>query len=164
VEQKQFKAKIMEKLKEIIENNRMSARPEYYSGRGATMSDLDSQILEGIYKGIKKEYGKDAAESYVKMVDGIKVLSATTFLNQLYSLFYNGWKCESMYKDESGISIPKDENGEYDSLIGMISVFGAMSNNRDETQSIKGSFCQSHGIKPKEQYAYDRMGNYRKYW
>lgn len=140
----------MEKLKEIIRNNRMSTRPEYYSGRGATLSDLNSEILQGIYLGIKKEFGDKAAENYVKMVVGIKVLSATTFLNELYSLYYKDWKYRTKKSDESGIAIQKNENGDYDPTHGMLSIFGLLSNNdRDDTQQIKGSFCRTHNIKPK---------------
>ena len=79
----------MEKLKDIIRNNRMSTRPEYYSGRGATTSDLNDQILFGIHKDLKKDFGEDAGNGFVKMIDGIKVLSATAFLNGLYELYYN---------------------------------------------------------------------------
>ena len=70
----------MEKLKEIIRNNNMSTRPEYYSGRGATISDLNEKILFGIHKDLKKEFGESAGNGFVKMVNGIKVLSATAFL------------------------------------------------------------------------------------
>lgn len=82
----------MEKLKDILRESGMSTRPEYYSGRGATRSDLDSSILGRIYDGILKEYGKRPANYYVKMVADIKVLSATTFLQELYMLFNNNWK------------------------------------------------------------------------
>ena len=84
------------------------------------------------------------------MVDGIKVLSATTFLNELYSLYYDVWKYKTKKKDASWIAIQKNKNGEYDETHGMISVFEAMSNRRDDTQCIKGGFCHTHGIKPKE--------------
>lgn len=150
----------MEKLKDIIRNNRMSTRPEYYSGRGATLSDLDSKILQGIYLGIEKEFGLKAAKNYVKMVVGIKVLSATTFLNELYSLFYNNWKYKTKKTDESGIAIQKDKNGEYNATHGMLSMFEAMHNQRDDTMAIKGQFCYTHKIKAKvvfDEYSADGL-------
>lgn len=149
-------------LREIIRNNRMSTRPEYYSGRGATRSDLDSNILEGIYKGILKEFGKTAAKNYVKMVADIKVLSATTFLQELYQLQYNDWKYIKKEKHADGISVPKNDNGEYDDdsvFSGMLGIFAAMGNNRDDTQSIRGGFLRNHGIKGKEIYIRDEFGN-----
>lgn len=143
----------MEKLKDIIRNNNMSTRPEYYSGRGATMSDLNYKILEGIYQGIEKEFGAKAAKNYVKMVADIKVLSATTFLEELYMLFHNNWIYRNKKEHASGISIPKNEDGEYDersALSGMFGMFAAMtSGNRDDTQMIRGSFLNSHGVRGK---------------
>lgn len=158
----------MEKLKDIIRNSNMSTRPEYYSGRGATLSDLNSEILQKIYVGIEKEFGTKAAKNYVKMVDDIKVLSATTFLEELYQLFYNNWKYVKKRSHASGISVPKNDNGEYDDnsvLSGMMGIFAAMSNgNRDDTQSIKGNFVYSHGIKPKERYYSDGKYNIIRYY
>ena len=155
----------MEKLKDIIRNNRMSTRPEYYSGRGAILCDLDGKILEGIYQGIKKEFGVRAAQNFVKMVDDIKVLSATTFLEELYMLCGNGWKYRKKPKEHqaNGISIPKNENGEYDDrsmVSGMLGMFAAMGNNgRDETQQIKSYFLMNHGVKPKGKVVHVWFGN-----
>jgi len=97
----------MEKLKEIIRDNRMSTRPEYYSGRGATMSDLNGEILEGIFKGILKEFGNSAADNYVKMVADIKVASATTFLTELYGLFYSDWTQKRRSKTRQALLFQK---------------------------------------------------------
>jgi len=127
----------------------MSTRPEYYSGRGATISDLNGEILFGIHRDLKKEFGENAGIGFVKMVSGIKVLSATAFLNGLYELFYNDWK----YKDTQpeGISLPKDEDGNHNEAIGMISVLEALfSCGRDDTQQIKSHFLRSNGVKGKE--------------
>ena len=145
----------MERLKDIIRNNRMSTRPEFYSGRGAITCDLDGQILEGIFQGIKKEFGEEPAKNFVKMVDDIKVISATTFLEELYMLCNNGWKYRKKSKahQASGISIPKNENGEYDEnslTSGILGMFAAISNgSRDETPVIKNYFLSKHGVKLK---------------
>lgn len=143
----------LEKLKDIIRNNNMSTRPEYYSGRGATTSDLNHNILEGIFKGILKEFGKKPADNFVKMVADIKVISATTFLEELYILFRSDWKYNIKPKKHQapGISISKNENGEYDensAISGMFSIFAAISNgDRDQTMEIKGYFLQIHKVK-----------------
>ena len=145
----------MEKLKEIIRNNNMSTRPEFYSGRGAITCDLNGKMLEGIYQGILKEFGETAAKNFVKMVADIKVISATTFLEELYMLCGNDWKYKNKRKSHqaSGISVPKNENGEYDDksmFSGMLGIFAAMSNGgRDETPMIKSYFLSQHGVKPK---------------
>ena len=143
----------MEKLKDIIRNNNMSTRPEYYSGRGAITCDLNGKMLEGIYQGIKKEFGVNAAKNFVKMISDIKILSATTFLQELYDLFYNKWKYTNKKEHAAGVSVGKTEEGEYDVVNGMFGMMEAMmGSGRDETQSIKGYFLTQHGIKPKERY------------
>jgi hypothetical protein len=157
----------MEKLKDIIHNNNMSTCPEYYSGRGAITCDLNGNMLEGIYQGIKKEFGDFAAKNFVKMVVDIKVLSATTFLEELYMLCSNGWKYRNKPKSRqaNGISIPKNENGEYDdrsAMSGMLGIFAAMSNGgRDETPAIKNYFLSNHGVKPKGKVMSVWFGNER---
>ena len=81
----------MQKLKNILMANCMIPDPLIYAGRGATLSNLNSNILEGLFKDIKGEYGNKAAKNFVKMVARIKVLSATTFLTELYKLHDNDW-------------------------------------------------------------------------
>ena len=148
----------MEKLKDIIRNNRMSTRPEYYSGRGATTSDLNDQILFGIHKDLKKDFGEDAGNGFVKMIDGIKVLSATAFLNGLYELYYNNWIYNEQQPDS--ITIQKDDDGNYNSTVGMIGVIDSLfSCGRDDTQQIKSHFLRCNGVKGKEIY-----DNYRGYY
>lgn len=84
-------------------NNQMSARPGYYSGRGATTSDLNSDLLNKIADGIKKEYGDQAHDSFVKMVWDTPSLSATAFLTNLYALHSAGW-------DLAKVTLPNDGN------------------------------------------------------
>ena len=138
----------MEELKRIIHDNNMVGRPEYYSGRGANTGDLNSKMLEGIYQGILKEFGKSAANNYVKMVADIKVLSATTFLQELYELFYKNWKYTKKKVHAPGIAVPKKENGEYDLDMGMFGVISALSNgSRDMTPYVRDEFLHMHKIK-----------------
>jgi len=148
----------MEKLFNIIRDNRMSTSPEYYSGRGATMSDLDYDILVGIHRGIEREFGVDAAKNFVNMVADIKVLSATTFLQELYNLFYSDWKYVEKEQHAHGVSVPKNEDGEYDMQAGMFGMIGMMTamfgNDRDDTEQIRGHFIRSNGHKPKGKTRY----------
>jgi hypothetical protein len=153
----------METLKNIIRESNMSTRPEFYSGRGATLSDLNGQILQEIYNGIEKHFGDEAAENYVKMVDGIKVLSATTFLQELYDLYYSGWKYTPEKEDASGIAVHKDEDGNYNTALGMFGVSLALSNDRDDTNSIKAGFLLAHGIKPEAGEMYCPFGSHLGY-
>jgi len=140
----------MEKLKEIIRSCNMSTRPEFTSGRGAILCDLNGTQLEKIYQGIKNEFGEKAADNYVKMVRDIKVMSCTTFLEELYMLCSNNWKYTKKKTHAAGVTVPKDENGEYDLVGGMFGMMNAMmSSGRDETPQIKNYFLSNHGVKPK---------------
>jgi hypothetical protein len=155
----------IDKLKEIIRNNNMSTRPEFTSGRGAILCDLNGTQLEKIYQGIKKEFGDKPAKNFVKMVDDIKVMACTTFLEELYMLCGNGWKYRKKPKEHqtNGISIPKNKQGEYDDhsmVSGMLGMLAAMSSGgRDETAQIKNYFLSCHGIKPKGDVVYNYWGN-----
>ena len=70
---------------EILHSNGMSARPEYYAGRGSII-DLSSTLLNQIADDVKKHYGKDASNEYVKMVWQMKKLSAAAFVQNFLSL------------------------------------------------------------------------------
>ena len=155
----------MEKLKEILRKNNMSVRPEYYSGRGATTSDLDSNLLFSIQKDIREQFGEKPAKEFAKMIYGINVLSATAFLNELYSLFYNNWKyIKTKETATKHIAVGKDKNGNYDAERG---AFGVMeyifSSNRDQTQEIKSYFLFKNGFKQKK-VIFDNFYNETKYY
>lgn len=139
----------MDKLINIIHDSGMSDRPGYYSGRGATTSDLNHKILTKIHEGIKKVYGEDAGKNFVTMVADIRVLSATTFLVELYNLYNADWCYKPKKKHASGIQVDKDENGNHNMMQGFASIFSALSNNRDETRMIRDQFLIQNGVKPK---------------
>ena len=86
----------------IYTKRKMSTRPEFYSARGAIACDLNSPILEMIFKGVKAEIGEDAAKQFIQMVADIDVLSATHFLNTFYVFGENGWKWERPKKGTKG--------------------------------------------------------------
>lgn len=143
----------MEKMsaRQIINNycqGRMSARPEFFSGRGVTSSDMNSSILEMIYGGILKEIGADAARNFVNMVADVS-MAATTFLINLYNLEGNEWVWRGNKSDED-IAIEKDNDGNYDLASGLFSVAAAFTNPRRgvdtdwESNNIRGEFLRRH--------------------
>lgn len=139
----------------IVIRANMSPRPEYYSGRGATLSDLNGEILENIYQGIKKEYGKKASESFVNMVKDIPVASATDFLLNLYRLESNNWKWnEKMLGSEKGVYVD-GPNDNVKFAVGMATIAGIFggSMDRDDTTSIKNYFLKRHGIEIPQTYS-----------
>jgi len=141
-----------EELKDIIRSvPNMSTRPEYFSGRGATRTDLDGEKLFAIQRGIKEKFGEDAAKNFAIMVSEIKVLSATTFLQELYRLEGFGWKYTDQYKEsETGIEVPKNDDGEYSAAMGMLGVNNAMASyGNDDTYSIRHHFLMVNKIEPR---------------
>jgi len=125
---------------QIVSEAGMTEDPGYYSGRGAIRSDLNNQILEKVYQGIKKEYGEEPAQNFVQMVADIPKLSATDFLLTLYRLEGNNWEWDKMLSNKKGIYLGNDG-----------SVFGTMASalcgmrGIDETHTIRSQFLTRHG-------------------
>lgn len=135
--------------------NRMSSRPEFYSGRGAILSDLNSELLEMIHEGVRREIGEKAAKNFVQMVADIDVLSATFFLNSLYSLEANGWKWKKRSKKAEAldhVDVGPDGPGRF--AIGMATIGSWMGggSERNETPMISSDFLEKHGFSGKAWY------------
>jgi hypothetical protein len=149
--------KIIKDAKTIVSRNGMSSSPSYYSGRGATMSDLDSKILQGIHDMIVEQRGKEAGKHFVNMVSDIEELSATDFLTLLYKLERNKWVWDSNL-------LPKKPNGvSFDSEIGAFAtIFSALGRNgRDDTSQIRNTFLSQNGKRPKPRMS--KNGDYLYY-
>ena len=67
-------------------------QPDYYEGRGNNLRDLNSSILELVYKGISEELGASAAKAFVNMVKNMKNTNAKGFLDDLYRLERKEWR------------------------------------------------------------------------
>lgn len=132
--------------KEIVRSVGMCDRPEFYSFRGATISDLDGNTLYAIYQIITQEFGTNSANAFVTMVKKLKTLSATNFLNSLYTLERYGW-AENISFHESDIDIGSNEQGR--EAVAFATLAGALSRNhskRDDTELIRSSFLRKVGF------------------
>jgi hypothetical protein len=72
---------------------KLSARPEFYMGRGVQTSDLNSHILELLWSGITQDVGISAADNFLLLVEELTDMSATAFLNAFHAFFehqFNG--------------------------------------------------------------------------
>lgn len=72
--------------------DRFTMRSGYYAGRGPTSSDLDSSRLEGIYKGLKAEVSPEAATAFVRFVNKLDDLSASSFIVAFERFWRDGCK------------------------------------------------------------------------
>ncbi|HYD03478.1 MAG TPA: hypothetical protein VEC16_04215 [Alphaproteobacteria bacterium] len=125
---------------------RMSTRPEYFSGRGATLTDLNDEILETIYQKINKNYGKEVAQNYAQMVADLPVLSATDFLLSLYALESNEWKWDKRLTHKGGTYLG-GRGGDSEMHASALATIGStLGNNRDDTPYIRNNFLMRHKI------------------
>jgi hypothetical protein len=129
-----------------VHNANMSDRPGYYSGRGANASDLNSKMLESIYKSIEDGVSKEAAEAFVQMVEDIPVLSATDFLITLSRFEGNKFVWDkSLLSQQKGVYI-----SDASSSVGLGEAFGTVMSamggpQKDSTASIRRDFLWNHG-------------------
>lgn len=141
---------------QIVMGAGMSARPEFYSGRGAISCDLNERILEKVYKGVEREHGEEAARQFVQMVADISVLSATDFLLTLYRLESRNWRWDKrILGNEKGIDVGPDLGDGGREGIAMATIAECLSgmSERDETSYIRDNFLERHGIKvPQKNY------------
>src|SRR6185369_16685901 len=91
-------------------DGRLSARPEYYSGRGVNRGDLGPNHIKMVYDGIVAELGNDAAEEFIKMLEELKDMSATGFLNSLYRLETADFKFDAKKFNLSGDGIAYNDD------------------------------------------------------
>lgn len=127
---------------EIVRKTGMSDNPGFYSGRGATTSDLDDKKLEKIYQHIKHLHGLKTAEQFVQMVADIPKLTATDFLCTLYNLEAHEWKWDrSLLGNQRGI-YPTSEGSAFGTVVSVL--YGL--NSIDDTQYIRDNFLRRHGL------------------
>lgn len=132
---------------EIVNSVRgMSSRPEFYSGRGAVFSDLSGNHLFEIHSKIREKIGTEQADAFVTMVENLECLSATNFLNALYSLEANNWVYQPV--EESNIDLGPDGPGRMAIALGTIGA-SLFSTGRDDTVYIRESFFSKIGYHPK---------------
>ncbi len=60
-----------------------------YAGRLPQLGDLNSEILEQIYQGLRSEGGPEAARNYVRFVAKLEDLSASSFVVALERFAYS---------------------------------------------------------------------------
>lgn len=79
-------------------DGRFSARSGFYAGRGPSVGDLNSKILEMFYQGILKDVGAEAARNFVRFVDQLKDLSASSFIVAFEQFWMN--ECQIVQIDQ----------------------------------------------------------------
>lgn len=124
--------------RDIVAQVGMSSKPEFYTGRGATLIDLNSKRLEDIYQLIKNNPGNDAANSFIQLIAHTPVLSATYFLVALYKLEESNWVWNKKFLDKELFKYVSDRETTLQLITGAEKV--------DETKSIRKWFLRDHKI------------------
>ncbi len=128
----------------ILDSVGIGSRAAYYSGNGATLSDLRPEHLYKIHTMVLEHHGEKAASGFVKMVAEMKQLSATSFINEFKYLGRMNWE----YKCLLGAS-SVDIDGE-GSAFGTLASMMFGGNRSDDTEAIREQFLFTYaGIVPK---------------
>lgn len=98
-------------IKRILYTSGLSARPEYYSGRGARISDLNGKMLFSIYEKLSRlDYNKGL--NMVNMTLNMKRLRTSEFLESLYTLVSNNYNQEFNEEQNTNIYVLLSEKDE----------------------------------------------------
>lgn len=124
-------------IKRIVNTSGVCSSPEYYSGRGAKLCDLNGKNLIEMYKKLAK-LDVEKATAMAKMTMNMQTLGATEFLRSLYNLASNDYKLDDMEMIENNIYLG---NGTHEQvwIVGVASIASSI-NKYDETPSIKSHF------------------------
>jgi len=126
-------------IRRIITTSGLSDRPEYYSGRGAMLCDLNSNMLYLIYKKLAR-LDLNKGLNMAKMTLQMETLGATEFLENLYSLAANNYDLEKIKLSSNNVSFGS-ARGNSMFAIGLASLASSLSSTRgDATPSIKEAF------------------------
>jgi len=137
----------------------MSSRPGYTSGRGATITDLDSERLTFIYDALIENESQEAADNFVLMVQNLKVASCTDFLLNLYRLEMRDWKYDdTFFSDSDSNGIYAENEGEAVGTM-LASMFGG--SREDDTLRIVGPFLSKFDMRHITDTGSSRRYNYR---
>lgn len=126
-------------IKRILDTSGVSSSPEYYSGRGAKLCDLNGKNLISIYNKLNRLDTKKSL-AMAKMTFEMPTLGATEFINSLYSLAYNNYDLEKYHLSSNNIDLGNgSENSRF--VIGMASLASSMCYRSDDTIAIKHEFA-----------------------
>lgn len=114
-------------IDDILSTSHMSSRASYYSGRGVTCSDLNSDILINIFKKLYRLDKKYAIE-FIKMISKMETLEATPFIENLYEFANNGFKIEGLKIKNDNVSL----DGVYDNARDLVLLSSLCSFNKSK--------------------------------
>lgn len=133
-----MKEKYKEKLPIVmLENSGLPSFASYYSGYGVDSRYLGEKHLLSIYKKFDKFY-PDKKQEFVKMVNRIRRLTPTEFINNYLEFSRNG--LDSEFKNKNG-NISVDESyGSIRDMVGALSITSLVANNNDKEYELDSHY------------------------
>jgi len=139
-------------------DGRFVFRSGFYAGRPPSLGDLNSNILEAIYSGIKRDVGEEEGTNFVRFVNNLDDLSASAFIVAFEFFCANDCKrVDFSQKPEDRRRLDGRGRGlevEAFGLIGEVMFGRKMSNDeiRSISNSIKSQFILHHQLEiPKDE-------------
>jgi hypothetical protein len=131
-------------------DGRFSMRSGFYAGRPPSTSDLNSKILEMFYQGMKRDVGSDEAGNFVRLVNNLTDLSATSFIVAFERFWATSCKEVSIAQSIAD-RMQLSGHGEAAYGEGLFAIVTALTNRgtseneiRFLSHNIKREFIQSH--------------------
>ncbi len=119
----------------------------YYAGRGPTQSDLNSRILEKFYVGIKNDFSQEAATNFVRLVAGLKDLSASAFIIAFEAFARSGFKSTKIQQRSEDRDSASSRLQAF--AVVAVALFGRRVDNDDVeklSNEIKREFIDAHRL------------------
>lgn len=125
-------------------------RSGYYAGRGPTLSDLNPQILEMLYQGIKKNCGEVEAANFVRFTNKLTDLSASAFIVAFEQFWQQNCRVIEISQSASD-GMRLDARGDALHAQGFGAIMSAMSRSRRSehetshaSNEVKAGFIRKH--------------------
>lgn len=121
----------------ILTTSGLCDSASYYSGCGVNYSDLNEENLIAIFKKLFRLDSNYAIE-FVNMVNKMKTLGATEFINSFKKFATNNFKLDNLKTEDSNISLD-GVYGKTRDTVAVISIFSAINRGNDINYQINAS-------------------------
>ncbi|HEY4482637.1 MAG TPA: hypothetical protein VI953_00480 [Candidatus Paceibacterota bacterium] len=121
----------------------------FYAGRPPSEGDLDSRILQSFYVGIRNDIGEEEARNFVRFVNNLNDLSASSFIVAFQRFWWGGMRTVSVEQRKED-RFELSGRGNALAIEGMGAIFSAMfdkstpAENSSTSRRIKRPFIQAH--------------------
>ncbi len=130
-------------------HGRFVMRSGFFAGRPPSLGDLNFEILEMTYEGLLQDLGQSEATNFVRMVNGLDDLSASSFI-VAFERFWNNGCIDTLVHQEEVDRIALSSRGNSLAAEALGAIGSVLSNRTSEDQiraisfAIKRVFITKH--------------------